>query len=531
MAINPTQTRKTDLEILARLTENNSPEGLKAAQEYIDRALMTLERRLQDLRSDERLLVQWIRRDTTLAEVEEKYNSDHFKKINPTQGYAYTDSGVDPHEYNVYTSNKLIRMEGIGQLLREQEKIRTNINYIQSHIDELKNRKEKINKILEQGSITNSDLSQYNISKITTSEIFILYELNQTYKKNALNIKNEEAYTQDPKIIRLLENLQMKFVAFAERNTWVTSGKIVLDLENPGSEENEEVLSNLINILRSTGTNENLYQEVRRYSQEMRRNINDPTISKDVSAKQTRRDEPNPEDSQAQETKTLAKFWNLTKEAAQWWSTHALATLGDAAEKNFNNFIRNLHGNKPFCDPPQESEEEAARNSAETAKDEADEAGLEEQQKRMAKAEESQTDPLQKQLNALLGQNEILDEFIKGHPGSTSGTVTDINDIMYGIGTATYSYDEKIYNDAQRFIKEFESTSQPSPGLISVFPDAQSNVNFIDDKIDSAERSALQDALDSLGITDDNYTIISQGTVIVEKRNNVVSGMAYAVIQ
>lgn len=532
MATNPIQPLKRELRDLTDVVENNSLNGLRTNQEYIARALTVLYRRLQDLRATEQLLVQWIRRDTTIAEVQEKYNADHFKKINPVQAYAYTyNSMPDPHEYTVYVTNKLETMPGIDELLREQEKVRANILYVQSQITQLENRKAEIDPLIDGRTIKQSDIVQDKISKIMTSEIFFLYEIHLAYRNNSVNSKGERAYTQDPKIIRLLDALQNKFIAFAERNDWVVSGKIVLDLEDPGSDENAAVFLELSKKIRLTGTNNRLYNRVQKYSEEMRRNLNDPTIGKNLSSLFERVDEPGIFDSQAISTQTLQNFWDLTNESLNWWSTNALATAGEAAERAFNKVINLLHGDKPFCTPLSESQEEAARNADQMAKDQADEAGLEEQQRRLQRAEEEATSPLQQQLNGLLGQNDILDGFIKGNPEATSGTITDINDIAYGIGIATYSYNEKIYNDSQNIITQFKNMAAgniPS-GFESSYNVAKSTVEGIDNRIQSAKDTALQIALNNLNITS-NYTIVSQGTVTVDRRNNIISGMAYTVI-
>lgn len=385
MNVSPTQTRKSDLYDLANFAINNSLNGLRVNQKYVDQAINALTRRIQELRATEQLLVQWVRRDVRITDIQEKYNADHFKKINSTQAYAYTDSGTpDPHEYTVYTSNKLATMQGIPELLREQEKVRANINYLQQKLEELKNRKKEIEAKLSHKWVNQFNLEQDKISKRMTSELFILYLIHKSYRDNTVNEKGERAFTQDSKIINYLEKLHSKFITFAEKNPWVVSGKIELDLEDPGSDQNSDIFFEYIPKLRETGKNKNLYREVEKYSQEMRRNLNDPTISKNVSSKLERNDEPGESDSQAKATKSTSRFRKFYGTVVNIYSKYNLTNFFDASEKYFDRFVRRLHGDRPFCSKPP-SEADKARDKAIEKEKEDEEKAIKEQKKLLRK--------------------------------------------------------------------------------------------------------------------------------------------------
>lgn len=367
MNLNPTETRKEDLKTIEKIITNNTLDGIRSVKEYYTQALMSLERRLMKLKASEAALNQRIYRDLEMAEIEAKYSADHFKKINPIQSYSFYDSGTpDPHERVTYTRNKLLYLSPNAiELIKEQNKIAYQIKDVQSRITSYSNELDKVNKQLEEkGAPEQADLERDNIVKRQVADIYMLWELHSLYKANSRDFRGNEAYTEDAKIVNLLNKLSVKFTAFAERNPYVVNGDLVLDLTNPGSDANSTALLNFMSGLRSIGVNTKLPASITKYVEEMTKNINDPYISLRLSSKKTPKDEPSLEDSAARSTSSLSRFLDRTRGVANWWTTNALKSAAEAENRAFRKAISFLNGNRGYCNNPSKTAEEQAREAA-----------------------------------------------------------------------------------------------------------------------------------------------------------------------
>lgn len=369
---------------LEKIAKNNSLIGLRAAKDYIPRTLRQLQQILSQLRSTETLLLQRVRRDKALTEMEEE-RADSYMRIKPIQQYEFFPrSSLDPHQFVIYNTNKIIReTEGIQEILKELDRVGNQIKATQSHINQWNQALELVNKkLLERGRVTEVDLEKDRIWQRSMAEITQLLNIYLEYVEKSLDINGNEAYTSDSKIVRELSALREKFIAFAERNSWVLSGELVLDFTNPGSDENGENIYLLLEKYRKAGLNSKVPKDLEKFSNELTATYND--MVKSANLKRNNSPSviaPTEEDQFMMATKDLAHFLQLTSNGAKWTTALTLESFGKAAEKWFMKKTQWLHGKKPFCDQPAQSAEDAAATMADTEDKEIEDKATEDLQK------------------------------------------------------------------------------------------------------------------------------------------------------
>lgn len=394
--MDPTETRKEELLAVNKLIKNNRLSGLRAAEDYIADTLFKLERRLQTLRSTEALILQKIRRDLTLIEIEEDHTADHFKRDDPIQAVNFIDpNNLEPDELIIYARNKILTLaEGTQSLIRESNRIAHDIKQVQLRMvalrikqNEVNSRviKQKIRKDVDRGKIPEDFLEKDRIVERSVAEVFLLNQISEFYRQYSLDINSNVKYTQTNSIIELLSKLRIKFVAFAERNPYVLSGQLSLNLEDPGAKENRAVLSNLIEKLRKVSQNEEVETKVQKYANALVSNINDPNVSFSISSKKEPKGEPAPAESQRRKTRFMSKVLQFTETAIDWWTESVYDTYPAAAEKAFYKFITRLHGNRSFCNNQQDSAESNNRKEQQEEKDTFEDKGRSEYQKGLEK--------------------------------------------------------------------------------------------------------------------------------------------------
>lgn len=372
----PKQTRKDDLVDLANFTRNNHPSGLRHVIDFSARASMALEERLNRLRSTERLLLQRIYKDKTLAEIFEKHSSDLFKNSESIQAMAKTNIGENERaEEIVYSENKLKEItEGLPDLIREQLRVSNMIKGVQRQLLILKIQKTRANQKLGQitGKISEEELERTKIAEQEISEIFGLYEIHTAYRALSADLAQSDqlrrAYTQNNLIVERLKLLQINFEGLAERNSWVTSGQIELDFNDPGSDQNRNALNSLIENLRQVFSTSEIERNVKKYINSLFATMNNPRLSVRLSSKKDPTGLPPPDKSQMEKTEIMSKFIQWTQDANEWWTEFNQNSFIAAAEKNFYKFISRLNGNRSFCDGRQESQEGDNRDSAQQEK-------------------------------------------------------------------------------------------------------------------------------------------------------------------
>jgi len=405
-----TETTRRELSAINSVAQQNSLTGLRSSKEFANKTIIALERRLSELRSAEILFLQRIRRDLELSEIfdENLHKADYFKTIDPIQAYANFDTGFpDPDERVTYARNKIERLSvGVQELNKEHDRISAQILDVDDRLTCMKAKLEAINvKLAAKGAASEEDLERDRISKRMTAELFMLWQIHSEYRKASQTVDGKKGYTEMTKVIDQLQRLKQAFVAFAERNPWVLSGKLILDFTNPGSDLNKTSIEGLLGSVRGTTKNEKIENDVKKYVEEMTKNINDPYVSRRLTSRQVQTGAPEEDNSFLGQTSTFAKALAFTDKASQWWSTLGSPNFIAAATNKFNSVISALHGNRTFCDNRKGSEEDAARTEAMTQKTQAANKAQEDLQVQYENLKA--TDPFNT-LNTALGELQYL---------------------------------------------------------------------------------------------------------------------------
>jgi hypothetical protein len=283
-------------------------------------------------------------------------------------------------------------------IVGELDKLAHQIQNTESRIRDLQRAQDEVNKVMaENNGITDADLQRDRIAQRSVAEVYALWEIHQAYRVNSRNADGKEGYTQDPKYVNMLQQLQQKFVAFAERNPWVLTGVLQLNLLNPGSDNNRTALDNLIGKLRVTAQNDKVKKQVRKYIDSLTRNIDDEFVSRDIYRRQRSKNAPESSNSLLTATETAGATFEYTSNVS-WWTDFSGETALGALTKAFKQKVSATYNGRPFCGEPPPTGEEAARDEAQEQKDEAVQEGTEEYQKSLAKNVLSISD-LEKTLN------------------------------------------------------------------------------------------------------------------------------------
>jgi len=344
----------SELIAVKRLVEGNSLTGLRAALDFLPLAIAANQRRLNQLRSTEMLMLQKLRRELSMQEVDGQ-RADIYMKVEPMQSFLQYDTGTpDPHEYIIYDVNKLTKLPiGIMELISQQKMIASEIKQLSAAIRDLNTELEKVNETIAAKKGTNVALKKDQIAQRTISELFLLYELHVLYRDNSRTAENAEGYSSDQKLVKVLGALQLKFNAFAERNPYVLNGSLKLDLVNPGSDENGTALTNLLDKLRKTsnpGETGILDAKIKRYADNLVKNINDPDISVGIQRRTESKNIPEVSDALNSKTATTSKMIQFTQEAAKWWTVFDGKKFTDKATEAFKQRVKAVYGGLPFCD-------------------------------------------------------------------------------------------------------------------------------------------------------------------------------------
>lgn len=411
-----TETTRRELSAINSVTQQNSLTGLRASKEATNKAIIALERRLSELRSSEILFLQRIRRDLELSEIfdDNLHKADYFKTVDPIQAYANFDTGYpDPDERVTYARNKIERLSiGIQELNKEHDRISAQILDVDDRLTYMKAKLEAINtKLAAKGAASEEDLERDRISKRMTAELFMLWQIHNEYRKASRTVDNKESYTDMTKIIDQLQRLKQAFVAFAEKNPWVLSGKLILDFTNPGSDLNKTSIEGLLGSVRKTTANVKIENDVKKYVEEMTKNINDPYVSRRLTSRQIPAGAPEENNSFLGQTNTFAKMLAFTDAASKWWSTLGSPNFVAAATNKFNTFISALHGNRAFCDGRKGAEEDTARTEAMNQKTQSETKAQETLQKQLE--EVKATDPFER-LNTVKKKLEVQYDIAEG---------------------------------------------------------------------------------------------------------------------
>jgi len=385
----------SELTAVLRMVEGNSLTGLRAAKDFLPTAIAANQRRLNQLRSTESLMLQKLRRELSMQEIDGQ-RADIYMKVEPMQSFLQYDTGTpDPHTYIIYDVDKLQKLTvGMQTLISGQKAIASEIKGLVASIRDLNNTLESVNKMIAAKG-TEAAMEKDRIAERSIAELFALYEIYTQYRDNSQDADGNVGYTSDQKLVKVLEVLQIRFSAIAERNPYVLNGSLVLDTVNPGSAVNGVVLTELIEKLRQTANPGNkgiVDKRIQKYADSLVKNINDKDISVGINRRTESKDSPDPEDALKDKTATTSKMVQFTQKAAKWWTKFDGKKFSDKATEAFKWRVKAVYGGLPFCGEPEKSAEEKERDAAQ-AKQKTVAAKAAEGQAEAAKAAGVNTEP------------------------------------------------------------------------------------------------------------------------------------------
>ena len=369
------ETYAEDYKSFQALINNNNLNGLQAAQDSIPRILDSLQRRLVQLRTAEALLLQRIRRDLKLT-VATQNSLDANTTSLPLQSYENPNRNVgEPSEDFMHATNKMQRAaDGIIYLIQEHNKVSSELKEIQAEIKRYNDLLDQINKKLGSSKIKGAELDQDKIAQSMVVGLMGLFEMSKQYGIYTTKSAEDRGYTENVKIVNVLNKLQTNFQALAEVNPWVLDGTVVLNYTDPGDPANIESLGKAIdNIRGSVAIPDKVAEEVRKYGAEIEKHLNDPVTSKFI--KRDPIPTPDPKTAMSVLTNGVDNFWKFSK-SVTWWSGLLHKTDKAARTSRFYELVSGLHNKLPICGktPSQEAQNkdkaqaEAEYNEAEAQK-------------------------------------------------------------------------------------------------------------------------------------------------------------------
>jgi hypothetical protein len=355
----------SELTYVQKLVTGNNLTGLRTAKDFIPKAIASFQRRLDQLRSTELLMLQKLRRELTMQQVD-GIRADFYMKDAPMQSFLKYDPDIsDPHEYLVYDLNKMKNLPvGIQEMITTQKTMATEIKELIAAIRDLNDQLEDVNNLIAAKNGADVAMVKDQIAQRNIAEAYALYELYLLFKKNTRAVDGTEGYTCDQKIIRMLEMIQQKFMSFAERNPFVMNGSVVLDLVNPGNDANGTALTALIeNLRKSTDPIDAMVVDakVQKYIDDLTKNINNPNIAKDVIRRTTSLNTPAPTDAMSSKTASAPSMVQYTQKAVNWWTQWDGKNFAEKATEWFRWRVSGLYGGMPFCDSTSQSPEQSQR--------------------------------------------------------------------------------------------------------------------------------------------------------------------------
>jgi hypothetical protein len=120
----------------------------------------------------------------------------------------------------------------INEVLSETKKIQSQITYIDSNL-------------AMKDAPSDTDIETDRILRRQAAEVMMLWEVQQQYKMCATNTSDVPGFSQNPKLVNLLDMLSDRFVALAQQHS-----ELSLDLGNPGAQANETAIRNRMEVLK-----------------------------------------------------------------------------------------------------------------------------------------------------------------------------------------------------------------------------------------------------------------------------------------
>lgn len=351
---------------------------LQAEVNYAKSEIIRLQMELKNLKSAETLMLQKMNVAKKLEDLDKYYhydryqNNDSLPMVKPSNnaGLPYPDPRLN------IAQTKISR--GFESLQAERDRIGSDILKTSQQIQIQKQRLSDAQQELKDlGSNIQVYQSKDFIVKRNYSEVYMLYEVHIKYRNLSTNNAGNRGFSTDSQILVQLQNLAQKFQAYSERNSYVLSGELKLDFDDPGSDFNAKTLSAFLERLRKLMGEEDvriLDNRLKNITNELTTNLNDPFISKQIIRQNESIRVPPENQKFSNNTETPASTVSFVNKSVDWinnatkiWMGFDQTSIGVAATEWFSRHITGLYGGLPPCDPvPQDptQQQKDAENKA-----------------------------------------------------------------------------------------------------------------------------------------------------------------------
>jgi hypothetical protein len=353
-----------DLQNYQSFVVGNTVPGMRAELDHITRRLVILNRRLIELMNNEAIIKARIINNTALLQVQDNFKADSPK--DPKQSMKNTPATPQPDQNLSFDKYKIANITiGIKALDAELNKVNFEIQGIQQKIKFYENEQTTIQNQLTAAtqnqpsnfidkthgrviSPQSSDLEQDRIAKSRIGNVMLLYQLCKTYQNYTLDPNTGKSkYPDEPKLARNLMNMQQTFVAVAKGfpDGEFTEGPTILDLEFPGSINNEAVLLIKLGPERATAKSHKLNVDINRYISDLTA-LSQDTFSSDGIQKKPNAQLPENDSMRSQTENYPASVLRLGKNYV--WSFE-LPSIASAVTKVWKRENGQLFQDLPTC--------------------------------------------------------------------------------------------------------------------------------------------------------------------------------------
>jgi hypothetical protein len=468
------QTTVNELLELTQGVKNIKVQNLRTTIDYANRKIISLQRHLENLRSAYTLIKQNIYRDQTFEDL--NTTPDQYQTIDPIQSIQHYDVMPSDPDPRINWARRRLE-ESIALSKRHLEKIDEEIKSTSADITKLTYEKQQAIEELATIADVNVAVSRDNIVKSQYSITYMLYEIHKKYRDLSTDANGNRVFSTSPPIVRQYQILSNTFATMAARDPDAQNGTIVLDMSDPGSNDNEVILTGILNRRQNVLDNSTAVgSTVSQLANKMLNNVNNGYISQSLSRQNSQKRLPALDAAVLSVTKTIDNLVqkgndainNLLKDISptgipteifgvnlnslsdsQWFSS--------AVTTKFQRELTQMYDGMPLCTPPPDSQDhiELVQNqeNAQSAEDQAI-ALIGKQFAASAKTTTTTADAKK----ALLSASDELDRTIDLPPtGSNSSPTT------YNMGNITYTVTNyhdnlvlttamKAYNLAQQYL-------------------------------------------------------------------------------
>lgn len=286
MAEQVRQTNTSEIAQLQSIAQGNSVSSLQT--DYLKRQIAIIQSRLSDLRHHYKALQSRILNNLDTATLQ-GLNADGDIRIKPVQSFDYIELGFpNPTQLLSYEKGKLLENDGVRYVISELERTENEIKDLVVRLKTMKGQLDKINETIK--GEKNSQTLQANIHKDKIARkqsqiVFQLYNLHQYYYENTIDNNYKRAYPQDPKILTSLVSVRYQFRCQIQSLLKVFPTLQKVDLKDPGSNDNETILMDLVNTLRAVAANDISTTQLKKNTNNLTSILNDPKLSRGINRK------------------------------------------------------------------------------------------------------------------------------------------------------------------------------------------------------------------------------------------------------